>query len=132
MTGASLCAAERITIGDNVVIGANSSIMDTDFHPLNPQTRKERPQDAKTAPVVVEDDVFIGMNALILKGVTLGKGCVIGAGSVVTRSIPSMVIAAGNPARVIGVITNVTLADDDPSVKSELLEMRKRLDTVSG
>jgi acetyltransferase-like isoleucine patch superfamily enzyme len=77
-------------------------VVDTDFHPLDPLERKGRPQNAKTAPVLIEDDVFIGMNCLILKGVTLGKGCVIGAGSVVTRTVPSMSIAAGNPARVVG------------------------------
>ena len=53
----------------------------------------------------VEDDVFIGMNCLILKGVTIGKGSVIGAGSVVVKNIPSGVIAAGNPARVIREMT---------------------------
>jgi acetyltransferase-like isoleucine patch superfamily enzyme len=101
-TGVTLCAAERISIGDNVVIGTNSVVVDTDFHPLDPQSRKERPQDARIAPVVIEDDVFIGMNCMILKGVTLGRGCVIGAGSVVSRTIPPMSIAAGSPAQVIG------------------------------
>jgi acetyltransferase-like isoleucine patch superfamily enzyme len=101
-TGATLCAAERISIGDNVVIGANSVVIDTDFHPLDPRLRKERTHQAGTAPVVIEDDVFIGMNCVILKGVTLGRGCVIGAGSVVTRAIPPMTRAAGNPARIVG------------------------------
>jgi acetyltransferase-like isoleucine patch superfamily enzyme len=102
MTGGSLVAAERITIGDRVAVGANTVITDTDFHPLDPETRRLHPQDAQTAPVVIEDDVFIGMNSLILKGVRLGKGCVVGAGSVVTRDVPSGMVAAGNPARVIG------------------------------
>jgi len=64
--------------------------------------RRLRPQDAKIAPVVIEDDVFIGMNCLVLKGVTLGRGCVVGAGSVVTRDVPPGMVAAGNPAKVIG------------------------------
>lgn len=102
MTGGSIVAAERITIGNRVTVGANCTIIDTDFHPLNPEQRLLHPQDAKTAPIVIEDDVFIGMHCLILKGVTIGKGSVIGAGSVVTRSVPPGVIAAGNPARVIG------------------------------
>lgn len=101
MTGGSLCAAERITIGNNVAIGANSTIADTDFHPLNPVIRHQRPQESDTAPILIEDDVFIGMNCLILKGVTIGHGSVIGAGSVVAKDIPACVIAAGNPARVI-------------------------------
>jgi acetyltransferase-like isoleucine patch superfamily enzyme len=101
MTGGALIAAERIQIGDRVNIGANTTILDTDFHPLEAEARRSHPQDAATKPVIIEDDVFIGMNCLILKGVTLGKGSVIGAGSVVTRDIPARVIAAGNPARVI-------------------------------
>ena len=101
MTGGSICVAERIIIGDRVNIGANTSILDTDFHPLDPETRRLHPQDANTKPVTIEDDVFIGMNCLILKGVTIGCGSVIGAGSVVTSNIPSHVIVAGNPARII-------------------------------
>lgn len=101
MTGGSIVCDVQITIGDRVWVGANSVITDTDFHPLDPQTRLERPLDGVMSPIVIEDDVFIGMQSLILKGVTLGKGCVIGAGSVVTRDVPPGVIAAGNPARVI-------------------------------
>ncbi len=102
MTGGSLVCDERITIGDRVWVGANSVIADTDFHPLDPALRARQPLAAQTAPVVIGDDVFIGMNALVLKGVTLGAGAVIGAGSVVSRNIPARAIAAGNPARVIG------------------------------
>ncbi len=104
MSGGVICAAKSITIGDRVTVGANTTIVDTDFHPLNPQIRNVRPQGAKTAPVIIEADVFIGMNCLILKGVTIGSGSVIGAGSVVTRDVPAGVIAAGNPARVVGPI----------------------------
>ena len=101
MSGGSVCVAERVTIGDNVAVGANSTIVDTDFHPLEPRMRLVAPAEAKTAPVVIEDNVFIGMNCLILKGVIIGRGSVIGAGSVVTKSVPGGVIAAGNPASVI-------------------------------
>lgn len=101
MTGGSIVAAEKVVIGDRVVVGANTVIMDTDFHPLEMVERRLRPQEAETAPVIIEDDVFIGMNSLILKGVTIGRGSVIGAGSVVTRNVPSGVVAAGNPAGVI-------------------------------
>ncbi len=102
MTGGTICVAQCITIGDRVSVGANSTIIDTDFHPLHPETRRARPEEANTAPVTIEDDVFIGMNSLILKGVTIGRGSVIGAGSVVTRSVPPGSIAAGNPARIVG------------------------------
>jgi len=105
MTGGSIVAAERITIGDWVTVGANTTIIDTDFHPLDPIQRRLHPQEAKTAPVVIENGVFIGMNCLILKGVTIGQGSVVGAGSVVTRDVPPGTIVAGNPARVIGGIS---------------------------
>ena len=101
MTGGTLCAAEQITIGDNVTVGANSTIVDTDFHPIEPESRRLTPQDAKTDPIVIEDDVFIGMNCLVLKGVHIGRGSTVGAGSVVTRDVPPGVIVAGNPARVV-------------------------------
>ena len=102
MTGGSLVCDERITIGDRVWVGANAIIADTDFHPLDPVRRRENPLAAETAPVVIGDDVFIGMNALILKGVTVGAGAVVGAGSVVARDVPPGAVAAGNPARVVG------------------------------
>ena len=101
MTGGTICAAASITIGDNVAVGANSIIVDTDFHSMDPQVRLKKPIVARTAPVVIEDDVFIGMKCMILKGVKLGRGCVIGAGSIVTRDVPPRVIVAGNPAREI-------------------------------
>jgi acetyltransferase-like isoleucine patch superfamily enzyme len=101
MTGGSIVAEERITIGDRVIVGANAIIADTDFHPLDAQARQISPLDGATAPISIGDDIFIGMHCLILKGVTIGNGSIIGAGSVVTKSIPPGVIAAGNPAAVI-------------------------------
>jgi acetyltransferase-like isoleucine patch superfamily enzyme len=102
MTGGSLVAAEKIIIGDNVNLGANTTIMDTDFHPLDPQARRLDTRPSKTSPVIIEDDVFIGMNCLILKGITIGRGSVVGAGSVVRRDVPPGVIIAGNPALIAG------------------------------
>jgi acetyltransferase-like isoleucine patch superfamily enzyme len=101
MTGGALCAAESIVIGEGVAVGANTIIADTDFHPLSPAGRLAAPEDGETSPITIDDFVFIGMNCLVLKGVTIGAGAVIGAGSVVTRDIPAQVIAAGNPARVL-------------------------------
>jgi acetyltransferase-like isoleucine patch superfamily enzyme len=102
MTGGTICSSERIVIGDGVTIGANSTIMDSDFHPLGPAARRSSPHQANTAPVLIGDDVFVGLQCLILKGVTLGQGSVVGAGSVVTRDVPAGAIVAGNPAKVIG------------------------------
>ena len=101
MTGGSLVCGQRMTIGDRVWVGANVIITDTDFHPVDPLSRQSDPLEAATAPVRIADDVFIGMRSLILKGVTIGEGAVVGAGSVVTRDVPARAIAAGNPARVI-------------------------------
>jgi len=101
ITGGTICAALRVEIGDRVVIGANAIIVDTDFHPLDPALRQQVPQNGAVAPTIIEDDVFIGMNSLILKGVHIGCRSVIGAGSVVTTSVPPEVICAGNPARVV-------------------------------
>lgn len=92
--------AERsITIGQRCLIGDAVLILDSDFHNLSAEGRHRQP--AATAAVVLEDNVFIGSRVIILKGVTIGKDSVIGAGSVVVRSIPPGVIAAGNPAKVI-------------------------------
>lgn len=104
MTGGTICAAERISIGDDVAVGANSTIIDTDFHPLDPGLRRLSPQTAATAPIEIGDDVFIGMNCIILKGVSVGSGAVIGAGSVVSASVDPGAIVAGNPCRPIGIV----------------------------
>lgn len=100
-TGTTIVAAERIEIGNRVQVGANSTIVDTDFHPLTPEGRLKDMANGRHRRVIIHDDVFIGMNSLILKGVEIGKGSVIGAGSVVVRSVPPRTIVAGNPARVI-------------------------------
>jgi acetyltransferase-like isoleucine patch superfamily enzyme len=101
MTGGTICAVEEITIGHNVTVGANTVISDTDFHPLDLESRTIQPSGGKSAAILIEDGVFIGMNSLVLKGVRIGKGSVVGAGSVVTRDVPPNVIFAGNPARFI-------------------------------
>lgn len=101
MTGGGIIAAEYIRIGNRVTVGANTIICDTDFHPLRSADRLQDSNRGAIAPIIVEDNVFIGMQCLILKGVTIGEASVIGAGSIVTNDIPPGVIAAGNPAHVI-------------------------------
>lgn len=88
-----------ISIGDNCLIGSNVSISDSDFHDLNPATRWGGV--AKKAPVKIGNNVFIGSDVTILKGVTIGDNSVIGNGSIVTKSIPENVVAAGVPAKII-------------------------------
>ena len=92
-------AEQSVVIGSRCLIGDAVLILDSDFHDLSAEGRHSRP--AETSPVVLEDNVFIGSRVIILKGVTIGKDSVVGAGSVVVRSIPPGVIAAGNPAKVI-------------------------------
>lgn len=106
MTGGSIVCERAITIGARVTVGCDSIIADTDFHPLDPAVRALHPTDGAAAPVVIEDDVFIGMRALVLKGAHIGRGCVIAAGAVVTGHIPPGMIAAGVPARVLGPVTS--------------------------
>ena len=101
ISGGALCAMTSINIGNRVLIGANTTIADSDFHPLSPESRRMNGLDIRTAPITIGDDVFIGTGCLILKGVSIGENSVIGAGSVVTKDIPPWVIAAGNPCEVV-------------------------------
>jgi len=93
-----------IEIGNNVKIGGGARIFDTDFHAIDPELRINPKTDfanKRKLPVVIEDNVFIGANSTILKGVTIGRNSIIGSGSVVTKNVPSNEIWAGNPARFI-------------------------------
>ena len=106
-SGVTLCAARSIVIGDRVTMGANVVVTDTDFHAADPRVRAsvEDASRARCAEVAIEDDVFVGMNAMILKGVRVGRGAIIGAGAVVTRNVPAQAIVAGNPAEAISQTT---------------------------
>lgn len=104
--GLSQCALisyNKVIIGDNVKIGGGSLIFTTDFHSIDPTTRAsiEDLKHRKCAPVIIEDNAFIGARSLILKGVTIGKNSIVAAGSVVTKSVPDNEIWGGNPAKFI-------------------------------
>lgn len=102
LSGTSIYCANAITIGDHVNFGGNVCVWDTDFHPIGYEERRANSEtDINTIPVKIGDDVFVGANSLILKGVTIGNRSVIGAGSVVTKNIPDDEVWAGNPARFI-------------------------------
>lgn len=90
-----------LTIGNNVKIGGGVLIMDTDCHPMDYQIRRSSNENTKYAPIIIEDDVWVGAQCIVLKGVTIGARSIIGAGSVVTRDIPADCIASGNPCNVI-------------------------------
>jgi acetyltransferase-like isoleucine patch superfamily enzyme len=108
-----LCEAD-LRIGSYVVIGWNAAVADTDFHPIGPAERiadavacsplsggRSRPP-IERLPVVIEEDVWIGPNALILKGIRIGSGALVEAGAVVTRDVPPRARVLGNPAAVVG------------------------------
>lgn len=107
-------AAKRIEIGDRTLIAHNVNIFDTTTHPTDKKIRyehecivkcngmpSEKFQTIEDADVIIGDDVWIGCNSIILKGVKIGSGSIVAAGSIVTKSIPPNTMVAGNPARVV-------------------------------
>lgn len=92
--GTHLSCSEAIKIGRNCLIGDDCVLIDNDYHAIGGG-------QAKSAPIVLEDGVWLAIKVIVLRGVTIGEGSIIGAGSVVTRSIPPYTFAAGAPARVI-------------------------------
>jgi NDP-sugar pyrophosphorylase family protein len=99
-SGAVIAARERIVLGEGVLCGANVTITDFDWHVVEPARRHSR-QSGESSPVEVGDNVWLGMNVLVLKGVTIGANTVIGANSVVLSSLPPDSVAAGIPAHVV-------------------------------
>lgn len=93
-SGVSIISGCSVTIGNNVLCGANVSIGDRNNH-------EKLFCDYLPQPVIVGDNVWIGMNSVVMRGVTIGENTIIGANSVVTKSIPANVIAVGSPCRVI-------------------------------
>lgn len=98
-SGTVIGAFDNIKIGNRVICGANTVITDSDWHGILPTQRSSK--YAKSAPIVIEDDVWLGLNVVVLKGVTIGEGSVIAANSVVVGNVPPCVIAGGNPCKVI-------------------------------
>ena len=98
-SGLVLVAASKISIGNNVLIGSGSTIVDNDFHNADPKKRNDTEYSSR--PITIEDNVFIGFNCYILKGVTIGENSIIGANSTVFSSIPKNSIAIGNPCKVV-------------------------------
>lgn len=106
-------AAESINIGNNVLIAHNVNIFDNDTHPTNYIERRDDAENIIfrgkrmnypslcSKPIEIEDDVWVGCNSIILKGVTIGSCSIVAAGSVVTKNVPPNTMVAGNPARII-------------------------------
>lgn len=97
---AEIHVADRVTLGNNVIMAWDCALMDHDYHCLGDRERIK--------PVIIEDNVWIGCRAIILPGVHIGRDSVIGAGSVVTRDVPPQTLVAGNPARPIRLIDGWT------------------------
>lgn len=104
ISGGSISAAVSVTIGRNCLIGADVMITDNDFHPTEPVGRRfcSSHEKIKAAPVVIEENVFVGARAVILKGSHIGKDAVIAACAVVSGVVPPGCIVAGVPARPVG------------------------------
>jgi len=100
VSGGSIFCVESITIWNHVLLGANSNAYDNDFHPVDHIKRRNNLPGA-SAPVVIEDDVWLCADVVVLKGVTIGARSVIAAGSVVTSDIPPDTLAGGSPAKPI-------------------------------
>lgn len=104
ISGSTINASTSVSIGDNTIIGSGCLITDTDSHPILAEHRLlpyGGGQYTKQSPIVIEGNVFIGARSIIMKGVHIGQGVVVGAGSVVTKDVPANVIVAGNPAKII-------------------------------
>ena len=107
----SLIAAKKIEIGDDVLISWGVTIVDHNSHSISFSERAEDVNNwrlgqkdwthVKIMPIKISNKVWVGFNTIILKGVTIGEGAIVGAGSVVTKDVPAWTIVAGNPARVI-------------------------------
>ncbi|SRR5579883_38435 len=108
-SGTTIGCASRVILGKRVMCGANATITDTDWHPIDWQPRAAG-LTGPVSPVEIGDDVWLGMNSMVLKGVTIGRRTVVGAGSIVSRPLPAGVIAAGAPAVVIRKLASA----DDP------------------
>lgn len=102
LSGVTIMCAKRVEIGEYVGIGANVMIYDNDMHAVNPYLRmNDNDRNTKAKEIVIGDYAWVGANSIILKGVHIGRGAVIGAGSVVTSDVPELTIYAGNPAKYI-------------------------------
>jgi carbonic anhydrase/acetyltransferase-like protein (isoleucine patch superfamily) len=102
LSGTAICAAISVQIGERVLIGADVMIFDTDFHNTQLEKRHLNPDWMRISkPIIIGNDVFVGARSIVMKGVSIGDGAVIGAGSVVTCDIPPFSVAAGSPARVL-------------------------------
>lgn len=108
LNGCSITSYKSVTIGKNCQIGSFSLITDTDFHPVNPCEREKQVTKQKydlatvnKKSIIIGDNVWVGWNAILLKGTIIGNNSIVAAGSIVLGEFPDNVIIAGNPARIV-------------------------------
>ncbi len=102
INGACLHAYKKIKIGKNCLIAANVQIIDSNGHELSFENIENRIKTTSEGrPIIIEDNVWIGLNAIVLPGITIGNGAVIGANTVVSKDVPAMSVYAGNPGSVV-------------------------------
>ncbi|MDD8044110.1 MAG: acyltransferase [Verrucomicrobiota bacterium] len=110
--GTKVLSVNRIQIGNCVIISNNVTIYDNNTHPVDPEIREKmsrsgfygdlwEPKHSSSAPIIIDDNVWIGERANILKGVKIGRGAIVGMASTVTSDVPEYSIVAGNPARIV-------------------------------
>ncbi|MDQ0279284.1 acetyltransferase-like isoleucine patch superfamily enzyme [Arthrobacter silviterrae] len=110
ISGGSICVAYRVEIGAGTMFGANVTLADTDFHPLDHKWRRDEttPKPSSEDAIYIGKNVFVGTGAIILKGTTLGDHCVVGAGSVVKGRFEPGTVLAGNPAKALRTLVVAT------------------------
>lgn len=100
LQGTAIVAYRSVIIEDHVTFGPNVTIMDSSGHPLTGRGTQDEAERITAAPIRIREHAWIGMNSLILKGVTIGRHAVVGAGSVVRQDVPDYTVVCGNPATV--------------------------------
>ena len=116
--GVRIASASKITIGDGCMFANSAYISDADWHGIYDRAEPV----GKTKPIVLKDNVWIGDSAIICKGVTIGKNSIIGAGAVVTKDVPENSIYAGNPAKLVKKLDNVSF-----NTRADFFENPKQL-----
>lgn len=101
LQGTAIVAYQSVIIEDHVIFGPNVTVMDSSGHPLTQRGSANEAERVTAAPVHIKEHAWIGMNTLILKGVTIGRHAVVGAGSVVHQDVPDNVVICGNPAKIV-------------------------------